>query len=164
MFQHVQGAPKNALSECCWSHSALAQTQVNGTPCVWKLIFGCFVLRLSLIKPSQVMFMVKFSATALNFDYDFVLLVHFLGHPVCIHKHKNANTPGYIQTSVPPNWNKDQLRKLLQIAWNFAHLCEILLKYEQYFVQSSNISCNWVRSFPGLTSVKKTELLGGLKS
>ena len=74
---HVQGAPKNALSECCWSHSALAQTQVTSTPCVWKLIFGRFLLRLSLIKPSQVMFMVKFSSTALNFDYDFVLLVHF---------------------------------------------------------------------------------------
>ena len=29
------------------------------------------------------MFMVKFSSTALNFDYDFVLLVNFLGHPVC---------------------------------------------------------------------------------
>ena len=28
------------------------------------------------------MFMVKFSPTALNFGYDFVLLVHFLGHPV----------------------------------------------------------------------------------
>ena len=30
---------KNALSECCWSHSALAQSQVAGTLCVWKLIF-----------------------------------------------------------------------------------------------------------------------------
>ena len=28
------------------------------------------------------MFMVKFSPTALNFGYDFVLLVYFLGHPV----------------------------------------------------------------------------------
>ena len=28
------------------------------------------------------MFMVKSSPTALNFGYDFVLLVHFLGHPV----------------------------------------------------------------------------------
>ena len=26
--------------------------------------------------------MVKFSPTALNFGYDYVLLVHFLGHPV----------------------------------------------------------------------------------
>ena len=110
------------------------------------------------------MFMVKFSSTALNFDYDFVLLVHFLGHPVCIHKHKNANTPGYIQTSVPPNWNKAQLRKMLQFAQNFAHLCEMLLKYEQYFVQSSNISCDWARSFSGLTSANETKVLGGLKS
>ena len=28
------------------------------------------------------MSMVKFSPTALNFGYDLVLLVHFLGHPV----------------------------------------------------------------------------------
>ena len=34
------------------------------------------------MKPSQVMFMVKFSPTARNFGYDFVLLVHFLGHTV----------------------------------------------------------------------------------
>ena len=32
----VHGVPKNAHSECCWSHSALAQSQVAGTPCVWK--------------------------------------------------------------------------------------------------------------------------------
>ena len=47
---HVQGAPKNALSECCWSHSALAQTQVTGTPCVWKLIFWSFLAK---TKPDQ---------------------------------------------------------------------------------------------------------------
>ena len=32
------------------------------------------------------MFMVKFSPAALSFVYDFVLLVLFLGHPVCHHK------------------------------------------------------------------------------
>ena len=122
--------------------------------CMECNFLGRFLLRLSLIKPSQVMFMVKFSPTALNFDYDFVLLVHFLGHPVCIHKHKNANTPGYIQTSVPPNRNKAQSRKMSQFVQNFAHLCEMLLKYEQYFVQSSNISCNWARSFFGFLSIK----------
>ena len=42
-----------------------------------------FLLRLSRIKRSQVMSMVKFSPTALNFGYDFVLL-HFLGHPVSV--------------------------------------------------------------------------------
>ena len=46
--------------------------------------FGRFLLRLSLIKPSQVIFTIKFSPTALNFGYDFVLLVHFLGHPVYV--------------------------------------------------------------------------------
>ena len=53
-------------------------------PCVWKLTFGRFLLRQSLIKPSQVMFMVKSSPTALDFGYDFVLLGFFLGHPVFI--------------------------------------------------------------------------------
>ena len=33
-------------------------------------------------KRPHVMSVVKFGPTALNFGYDFVLLVHFLGHPV----------------------------------------------------------------------------------
>ena len=41
--------------------------------------FGRFLL--SLVKPSQVMSMVKFITTAFNFGYDFVLLVHFFGTP-----------------------------------------------------------------------------------
>ena len=49
-----------------------------------SLFFGRLFLRLSRIKPSKVMVMVKFSPTALNFGYDFVLIVYFLGHPVCI--------------------------------------------------------------------------------
>ena len=44
--------------------------------------FGRFLLRLSLIQPSQVILMVEFSPTSFNFGYDFVLLIHFLGHPV----------------------------------------------------------------------------------
>ena len=50
-----------------------------------KCLFGRFLLTLSRIKRPQVMFMVKFSPTALNFGYDFVVLVHFLGHPVVSH-------------------------------------------------------------------------------
>ena len=50
-----------------------------------------FLLRLSRIKSFQVMFMVKFSPTALNFGYDFVLWVHFLGHPV----YKEDNEGGW---------------------------------------------------------------------
>ena len=46
----IQGVPKNTLSECCWSHSALAQSQVAGTPCVWKLIFWSFLTK---TKPDQ---------------------------------------------------------------------------------------------------------------
>ena len=47
---YIQGVTKNAHSECCWSHSALAQTQVTGTPCVWKLIFWSFLAK---TKPDQ---------------------------------------------------------------------------------------------------------------
>ena len=31
-FKIQGGVPNNAFSECCWSHSALAQSQVTGTP------------------------------------------------------------------------------------------------------------------------------------
>ena len=41
----------------------------------------CFFAR-GRIERSQVMSMVKFSPIVLNFGYDFVLLVHFLVHPV----------------------------------------------------------------------------------
>ena len=54
-------------------------TAVVGTIWAWKVFFGHFFLRLSRIKRSQVMWMVKFSPRALNFVYDFVLLAHFLG-------------------------------------------------------------------------------------
>ena len=57
-------------------------TAVVGTIWTWKVFFGRFFLRLSRIKRSQVMWMVKFSPTALNFGYDFLLLVHFFGHLV----------------------------------------------------------------------------------
>ena len=43
----------------------------------WKVFFGRFLLILSRIKRPQVMSMVKFCPTALNFGYAFVLLVHF---------------------------------------------------------------------------------------
>ena len=36
------------------------------------------------MKPSQVMYVVKFGPTVLNFGYDIFLLVPFLGHPVCV--------------------------------------------------------------------------------
>ena len=41
----LQGIPKNALLECCWSHSALAQSPFAGTPCVWRLIFWSFLTK-----------------------------------------------------------------------------------------------------------------------
>ena len=42
---------------------------------------GRFSLKLSQIKPSQVMYMVKLGPTVLNFGYDFFLLVPFFGTP-----------------------------------------------------------------------------------
>ena len=47
-----------------------------------SVFFGRFLLGLSRIKHPQVMSMVKFGPRALNFGYDFVLLVIFLGHHV----------------------------------------------------------------------------------
>ena len=49
-FKIQGGVPKNAFSECCWSHSALAQLQVAGIPCVRKLIFWSFLTK---TKPDQ---------------------------------------------------------------------------------------------------------------
>ena len=37
---------KNALSKCCcWTHSALAQSPVADTPCVWKSIYWSFLTK-----------------------------------------------------------------------------------------------------------------------
>ena len=52
--------------------------------CLEINFFSRFLLRLSRIKPSQVMYVVKFGTTVLNVGYDFSLLVHFLGHRVHI--------------------------------------------------------------------------------
>ena len=68
--------PKKTHFQCCWSwlnHHLLAPL-VSGD---W--LFGHFLLWLSRIKRTQVMSMVKFSPIALNFGYDFVLLVYFFG-------------------------------------------------------------------------------------
>ena len=56
-------------------------TSIKHPLCPEINFFGRFLLRLSLIKPSQVVFMIEFSPRALNFGYDFVLLVHFFGTP-----------------------------------------------------------------------------------
>ena len=71
------------LIEGHWSHGAQAQSPALavGTTCAWNVFFGRFLLRLSRIKRPQVMSMVKLSPIALNFGYDFVLLVHFFGTP-----------------------------------------------------------------------------------
>ena len=71
------GCPKNALSECCWSHSALAQSQVAGNSFVWKLIFWSFLTKTMPDQAFPSHFHGKISPTTLNFVYDFVLLVHF---------------------------------------------------------------------------------------
>ena len=46
----LKGVPKNTFLECCWSHSAMAQLQVAGTPCGRKLIFWSLLTK---TKPDQ---------------------------------------------------------------------------------------------------------------
>ena len=85
IFLNVQGVPKKthfqnaAGATVHWLNHHLPAPLVSGD---W--FFGRFLLRLSRIKRPQVMSMVKFSPIALNFGCDFVLLVLFLGHPVCV--------------------------------------------------------------------------------
>ena len=81
-FSIYRVSQKNALSECCWSHSSLAQSSFAGTPCVWRLIFWSFLTKTKedQAPPSHVngpLTMVKFSPIAFNICYDFVLLVQF---------------------------------------------------------------------------------------
>ena len=75
-MSYIQGAAGATLH---WLNHNLPTPLVSG-----DRFFGRFLLRLSRIKRPQVMSMVKFSPTALNFGYDFVLLVHFFGTP-CIY-------------------------------------------------------------------------------
>ena len=42
---NIQGVPKNALSECYWTNSTLAQSSEADTPCVWKSIFWLFLTK-----------------------------------------------------------------------------------------------------------------------
>ena len=50
-------------------------------PVSGKMFFGCFLLTLSKIKRSQVMFMRKFGPTALNFGQDICVSYFILGQP-----------------------------------------------------------------------------------
>ena len=84
-WKEVQGVPKKTLLQNAagatvhWLNHHLPAPYVSEN---W--FFGRFLLRLSRINLPQVMSIVKFSPIALNFGYDFVLLVHFLGTP-CIY-------------------------------------------------------------------------------
>ena len=77
---HLQGVPKNVLIECCWRMVHRLNRQWLAPLGPGKCFFGRFLLRLGSINLPQVISMVQFSHTTLNFGYDFVL--HFLGHPV----------------------------------------------------------------------------------
>ena len=88
-FSIYRVSQKNALSECCWSHSSLAQSSFAGTPCVWRLIFWSFLTKTKedQAPPSHVngpLTMVKFSPIAFNICYDFVLLVQFFRNTLYI--------------------------------------------------------------------------------
>ena len=69
-----------------------------------KVFFGHFSKKPGRIKRSQVMSMVKFSLIVFNFGYDFVPLVHFLGHPVAgksASNSGNARKKPFSQENVP---------------------------------------------------------------
>ena len=58
-------------------HGTQAQSPVVGTAWAWKVS----LTKINRIKCPQIMSMVKFSPTALNIGYDFVLSIIFLGNP-----------------------------------------------------------------------------------
>ena len=76
------------------------------------------------------MFMVKFSPAALNFGYDFVLSVHFLGHPVHsnlnimllaplnMHNHRGREDPGLETGKCPPGKGENSGKKQTKKAEN----------------------------------------------
>ena len=78
---YIQGVPKKL------TFSLLLEPRCTGSiTSGWhhlslESVFCRFLLRLSRITRLQVMSMVKFSPIALNFGYDFILLVHFFGTP-----------------------------------------------------------------------------------
>ena len=71
--------------------------------------FGRFLLRLSLIKPSLAMSMVKFIHRSFNFGYDFVLLVHFFWDTVQI------STSGSAVLEIPKNTFVQKTPSLIQL-------------------------------------------------
>ena len=74
MNEHiVQGVPKNALSECYWSHSALTQSRSSQQPLCLEIKFCSFLTKTKQDQALQVMYMVKFGPTVINFGYDFFL-------------------------------------------------------------------------------------------
>ena len=73
IFGSIRVFQKKVLTECCWSHNAQAQSLEAGTPCVWKFFFGRFLPRLSRIKHSYIISMVKFGPTLLNFLKSLIL-------------------------------------------------------------------------------------------
>ena len=82
IINYIQGIPKKRTFRMLLEPQCAGSITSSRHPLVSEnQFFGRFLLRLSLIKPSQVIFTIKFSPTALNFGCDFVLLVHFFGTP-----------------------------------------------------------------------------------
>ena len=77
---------KNAPSDCCWTHSALAQSPVADTLCAWKSIFWSFLTKTKQDKLLPSGIHAKISPKAPIFGYDFgpiiVLATFCLRHPV----------------------------------------------------------------------------------
>ena len=89
-FQNAAGATVHRLNH------HLPAPLVSG-----DCFFGHFLIRLSRIKRPQIMSMIKFSPIALNFGYDFVLSIHFLGHPV----DENIISPDYVLCYISRVWD-----------------------------------------------------------
>ena len=79
------------------------------------------------MKPSQVIFLIKFSPTGLNFGYGFVLLVHFLGHPV-VHKFNRIRWLTKHSYCRADRWGKYLL---------------YTIQCQQYFTYSQSKSSKW---------------------
>ena len=78
----IQGVPKKCTNRMLLEPRCTGSITSGWHHLSLESVFCRFLLRLSRIKPPQVMSMAKFGPTALHFGYDFVLLMHFLGHPV----------------------------------------------------------------------------------
>ena len=115
----------NALSECYWTHSALAQSPVADSHCVQKSIFWSFLTKTKQDRalPSHVHG--KIWPQSARFWLWFFLLVLFLGHPVVLISSGNI---GSILKPSERFWTHPE------IDWKRSKVFETFKKYKDSFV------------------------------